>query len=95
MTLDPRQAIREFEVFFPRRLLAVRKRLALHQEELSRRMNIPRGTYASYETGKRAPNIYAVAKIALAMGVELRELMPPKLSQLDSYDPLASTTEER
>lgn len=61
--------------------------MGLQQEELSKHMKVPRATYASYETGKRTPNIYLVARIALALEVEVSDLFPRKLTSLTSYDP--------
>jgi transcriptional regulator with XRE-family HTH domain len=42
----------------------LRENNGLTQEEVSKKLNIARATYANYETGKREPNFETLQKIA-------------------------------
>ena len=52
------------------KLLELRIRVNLSQEEISKRLGIARTTYASYEQGKREPDIDMIRKIANFHGIE-------------------------
>lgn len=47
-----------------KRLTKLRKKMGLSQEELSRNLNIFRGTYAHYEIGKRHPDFLTLRRLA-------------------------------
>ena len=46
------------------RLKELREKMRITQEELAKRLDIPRGTYAHYELGKREPDNSMLLKIA-------------------------------
>ena len=46
------------------RLKELREKMKITQEELAKRLDIPRGTYAHYELGKREPDNSMLLKIA-------------------------------
>lgn len=46
------------------RLLSLRKKRGLSQQEISKRLGVARTTYASYEQGTREPDIGTLQKLA-------------------------------
>lgn len=57
------------------KLQELREKINLSQEEISRRLGIARTTYASYEQGKREPDIDMIKKIAEFHGLDPGELI--------------------
>lgn len=53
----------------------LRENKGLTQEEVSKKLNIARATYANYETGKREPNFETLQKIAALFEVSADYLL--------------------
>lgn len=57
------------------RLLELREKMGISQNEISRRLGIARTTYASYEQGKREPDIEMLKKLSELHGVKVSHLI--------------------
>jgi transcriptional regulator with XRE-family HTH domain len=53
-------------------LREIRLQSGLRQAELARRAGLPRSVVSAYERGRRQPGVDALARIAAAVGLELR-----------------------
>lgn len=60
---------------FDKRLKQLREETGLTQEELAKKLNISRGTYAHYETGKREPNFETLQSLASYFEVSVDYLL--------------------
>ncbi len=60
---------------FDKRLKQLREETGLTQEELAKKLNISRGTYAHYETGKREPNFETLQNLASFFEVSVDYLL--------------------
>lgn len=60
---------------FSKRLKLLREETGLTQEELAKKLNISRGTYAHYETGKREPGFETLSLLADFFGVTIDYLL--------------------
>ncbi len=58
------------------RLITLRKRLNLTQEQVAERSGISKGAISHYETGFRQPNYTAIKKLAAGLNCSLAELDP-------------------
>lgn len=58
-----------------KKLLALREKSGLSQNEISKRLGIARTTYASYEQGAREPDIEMINKLAKFHGITGGELL--------------------
>lgn len=56
------------------RIKAFRKKLSLTQEEMADKLQIPRSTYANYESNKREPNTTIIYKICEILDISVNEL---------------------
>lgn len=54
---------------FTKRLISLRQKAGMSQQEISKRLGIARTTYASYEQGAREPDIELINKISDFHGV--------------------------
>jgi transcriptional regulator with XRE-family HTH domain len=71
-----------------KRLIGLRKKSGLTQEELALRLNISRGTYAHYEIGKRNPDYATLKMLANFFGVTTDYLLDrPDLPPKDPDEP--------
>ena len=71
------------------RIRALRESRKIAQEVFAYKAGIDRSYYGAIERGKYSPTAINLAKIAVALGVEVGELFPPceELAQLLSADP--------
>jgi transcriptional regulator with XRE-family HTH domain len=60
---------------FMNRLKELRKSRNLTQDEMAKKINLPRSTYSNYETGKREPDYYTLEQIAEYFGVTVDYLL--------------------
>jgi len=60
---------------FTKRLISLREKAGMSQQEISKRLGIARTTYASYEQGAREPDIDMINKIADFHGVSVDYLL--------------------
>ena len=73
-----------------RRLKAVRKRANLTQAALAERVGLTRTSIANVETGRQRILTHTLCQIALSLGVEPSELLPP-LKDVDREPDIAET----
>lgn len=64
---------------FDKRLKQLREETGLTQEELAKKLNISRGTYAHYETGKREPKFETLQHLATYFNVSVDYLLGKSL----------------
>jgi transcriptional regulator with XRE-family HTH domain len=57
------------------RLKELRKSRNLTQDEMAKKISLPRSTYSNYETGKREPDYYTLEQIAEYFGVTVDYLL--------------------
>lgn len=80
------------------RLKKLREKSNLTQEELAKRLEMPRSTYSNYESGKREPDFYTAKKIADFFGVSVDYLLgreeKDSVDQFIEYLDLELTDEE-
>jgi transcriptional regulator with XRE-family HTH domain len=65
----------EVGLLISEKLLKLREKINLSQEEIAQRLGIARTTYASYEQGKREPDIEMLRKISTFHGIEPGDLI--------------------
>lgn len=65
----------EVKIMFNIKIKELRQSAGLTQEEVALKLNIARGTYAHYETGKREPNFETLQKIAALFEVSTDYLL--------------------
>ena len=63
---------------FGRHLRAMRMREGLSQEEVAHRAGIHVTYLSGVERGRRNPSLKTLYQIALALGVHVRDLLPPE-----------------
>lgn len=73
MSLEPNVLLIEFG----KRVRDVRKSRRLTQEELARKLKMNPAQVSLIETAQREPRLKTVFRIAAALGVDPRELIPP------------------
>ena len=56
---------------------ATRERLGISQSEISKAVGVAQATFAQYETGAKAPNVYVAVKIARLLGTTVEQLATP------------------
>lgn len=61
---------------FGRRLARIRKKADLTQEELAYKTNLSTTFIGLLETGKRKPSIKTLQRIASAVGLKAKDLLP-------------------
>ena len=66
----------KISVKFGQRLRLLRKEESISQEELAARAGVHRTYVSSVERGERNVSLETIAKLANALGVPLREMMP-------------------
>lgn len=65
----------------PNNLREVRERRNFDQKKASERSDIPRGSYATLESGYNLPSLFTLEKIAKALRCKPEELYEPKYLQ--------------
>lgn len=60
---------------FPNNLKTARKRAGLSQEDICKKLDIAKGTYSCWETGKRKPDIITVKKLCSILNVASDDLL--------------------
>jgi transcriptional regulator with XRE-family HTH domain len=70
------KALSEVLVRFGHRLREIREKIGVSQEKLAERAALHRTYVSSVERGKRNISLVNIDKLARALGVSLRELMP-------------------
>jgi transcriptional regulator with XRE-family HTH domain len=66
----------DVQVLFGKRLREIRERVGVSQEKLAELAKLHRTYVSSVERGKRNISLVNIERLALALGVSLRELMP-------------------
>jgi len=54
----------------------LREKKGITQAELSAMVGVSQPTFAQYETGSKAPNVYTAVKLARILGATVEELVP-------------------
>lgn len=70
-------------------LKQLREQRGLSQAKLAEQLQIPKGTYVTYEYGTREPNIEMINKLADFYGVTTDYLLGRETGEPDSIDKLA------
>jgi len=73
--MGTRRALDEWSNAIAAQIRAERAAAGITQVELFSRANLPKSTYIRIETGKRAPDMTQVAKIAHALGIPVSVLI--------------------
>lgn len=68
------------------RLRQIRREKGINQEELANSAGINRSYLSSVENGKSSPTIEVVERLAVALGVSMRELMSSESDKHFTYD---------
>lgn len=55
----------------------LREKRGITQSELSQAVGVAQATFAQYEVGAKAPNVYVAVKIARILGTTVEELATP------------------
>lgn len=82
-----------------KKLLVLREKSGLSQNEISKRLGIARTTYASYEQGAREPDIEMINRLASFHGVNVGDLLGEKKKESEFtlpesvYDEIIKETE--
>lgn len=71
-------------------LKRLREQHALSQAKLSEQLQIPKGTYVTYEYGTREPNIEMINKLADFYGVTTDYLLGRETGEASALDALAA-----
>jgi transcriptional regulator with XRE-family HTH domain len=66
----------DVQVLFGKRLREIRERVGVSQEKLAELAKLHRTYVSSVERGKRNISLVNIERLALALGVSLKELMP-------------------
>ena len=56
---------------------ALREKRGISQSELSQAVGVAQATFAQYEVGAKAPNVYVAVKIAKILGTTVEQLATP------------------
>lgn len=56
---------------------ALREKRGITQSELSQAVGVAQATFAQYEVGAKAPNVYVAVKIAKILGTTVEQLATP------------------
>ena len=56
---------------------AAREKQGITQSEISQAVGVAQATFAQYETGAKAPNVYVAVKIAKLLGTTVEQLATP------------------
>lgn len=78
------------KIKFSENLARVRKRREYTQAQMSEKLEIPRSTYANYETGKRSPDLEMLDRISRTLDVSIDELFGR-----ETYESIAGVREEK
>lgn len=62
------------ELLMSAQLRKARRRMGLTQDDVAREVGIARATYASYETGRRMPDVRTALRIARLLGQPVEQL---------------------
>ena len=54
----------------------LREKRGITQAELSAMVGVAQPTFAQYETGSKAPNVYTAVKLARSVGTTVEEFVP-------------------
>jgi transcriptional regulator with XRE-family HTH domain len=71
---------------FMNRLKELRKSRNLTQDEMAKKISLPRSTYSNYETGKREPDYHTLEQIAEYFGVSVDYLLGRKIVPEDKTE---------
>jgi transcriptional regulator with XRE-family HTH domain len=93
--------MKTFEEKFAENLKAARKRRGLTQEDLAQKIGITNNGLSQYENAKRLPNIKRAARMSMALGMSLDDLVPLAVcempvddSQTNIYDLIGESNED-
>lgn len=63
--------------WFGRCLKSIREQVGLTQEQLAERLSVTPQSVGEWESGRKRPMLERLPKLASALGVEPRDLLPP------------------
>ena len=81
------------KIVFSKKLVELRKKVGLSQEELAKKLQMTRGQLSMYEIGKRKPDMDTVQHIADFFGVSLDELLGRSTRNITNQDQQEDLTE--